>query len=196
MRGDGKGWRRTISSFAGVGDSFDEFKGLFSLPKRRANDGQREGGLGLALGHDDDDDEISVHKKDMMKVFLPVALSAAVASVGYLVNVVRMNAKHGVSDLLYKLVFDDVWASIAITVLCLYTNFAQTAVSLTFTTASNFIRPTRVNMLWWVSLFIQRSITHVTSMIKVTLVWSLGNLVWSLIPLGICLLYTSPSPRD
>ena len=125
------------------------------MPAAGANDGQREGGLGLALGHDDDDDEISVHKKDMMKVFLPVALSAAVASVGYLVNVVRMNAKHGVSDLLYKLVFDDVWASIAITVLCLYTNFAQTAVSLTFTTASNFIRPTRVNMLWWVSLFIQ-----------------------------------------
>merc|ERR1712159_747839 len=83
VRGDGKGWRRTISSFAGVGDSFDEFKGLFSLPKRQANDGQREGGLGLALGHDHDDDEISVHKKDMMKVFLPVAL------VGYLVNVVR-----------------------------------------------------------------------------------------------------------
>lgn len=196
VRGDGKGWRRTISSFAGVGDSFDEFKGLFSLPKRQANDGQREGGLGLALGHDHDDDEISVHKKDMMKVFLPVALSAAVASVGYLVNVVRMNAKHGVSDLLYKLVFDDVWASIAITVLCLYTNFAQTTVSWTFTTASNFIRPTRVNMLWWVSLFIQRSITHVTSMIKVTLVWSLGNLVWSLIPLGIDLIKVDNATTD
>ena len=168
-------------SFAGVGDSFDGFKGLFAMPKRRdAYDGSRS-----HLGHDHDDDEMTVVKNDMMKVLLPLALCAVVASVGYLINVVRMNAKHGVADLLYKLIFDDVWASIAMTVLCLYTNFANKSVNVTFTAAANFIRPARVNMLWWVSLFIQRSVTHVTSMINVTLVWSLGNSLWSLIPLGI-----------
>lgn len=193
-RGDGGKWRKTLS-FAGVEESFDEFKGLFALPKRR-DAGDDGGGLGFHSGRDHDDDDTSVAKHDMMKVFLPLALCAAVASVGYLINVVRMNAKHGVADLLYKLIFDDVWASIAMTVLVLYTNFANKSVNVTFTAAANFIRPERVNMLWWVSLFIQRSITHLTSMINVTLVWSLGNSLWSLIPLGIDLIKIDNAATD
>ena len=80
MRGD-DGQAQNVFVVRGRGDSFDGFKGLF-LPKRQANGGKRKAGWDWPWP--DPTMTISVHKKDMMKVFLPVALSAAAASVGYL----------------------------------------------------------------------------------------------------------------
>ena len=80
--------------------------------------------------HDDDELVAGVlTKKATKNVMLLVALVAAVASVTYLVTMVSMNAERGLADVLYTLVFDDVWANIAITVLVLYTCLLYTSPS-------------------------------------------------------------------
>ena len=182
----------------------DDIKSKLSRASRRLESVKASGGAAeskskfagsLSDFDEHDDDELVagvLTKKATKNVLLLVALVAAVASGTYLVTMVSMNAERGLADVLYTLVFDDVWANIAITVLVLYTGAIKKAVEFALTTTATFVRPTRVNMLWWVSLFCLRSITHVTNIIRNTFVWSLGNQIWSLIPLGIDLIKFDP----
>lgn len=143
----------------------------------------------LAAAHPVDETEVlTVAKKERLNLMTPLGVLAAVYSTGYLLRMVTMNAKYGVGELLYSLLFEDPLANIALSVLLLYTSANKRIVNASLTTVADFVRPTKVNFQWWISLFVSRSIPYVTSIFNATLVWNLGNQFWSLIPLGIDLI--------
>ena len=143
----------------------------------------------LAAAHPVDETEVlKVAKKERLNLMTPLGVLAAVYSTGYLLRLVTMNAKYGVGELLYSLLFEDPLANIALSVLLLYARANKRIVTASLTTVADFVRPTKVNFQWWISLFCSRSIPYVTSIFNATLVWNLGNQFWSLIPLGIDLI--------
>lgn len=143
----------------------------------------------LAAAHPVDETEVlKVAKKERLNLMTPLGVLAAVYSTGYLLRLVTMNAKYGVGELLYSLLFEDPLANIALSVLLLYTRANKRIITASLTTVADFVRPTKVNFQWWISLFVSRSIPYVTSIFNATLVWNLGNQFWSLIPLGIDLI--------
>jgi small-conductance mechanosensitive channel len=143
----------------------------------------------LAAAHPVDETEVlKVAKKERLNLMTPLGVLAAVYSTGYLLRLVTMHAKYGVGELLYSLLFEDPLANIALSVLLLYTHANKRIVTASLTTVADFVRPTKVNFQWWISLFVSRSIPYVTSIFNATLVWNLGNQFWSLIPLGIDLI--------
>jgi len=143
----------------------------------------------LAAAHPVDESEVlTVAKKERLNLMTPLGIFAAVYSTGYLLRMVTMNAKYGIGELLYSLLFEDPLANIALSVLLLYTRANKRIVNASLTTLADLVRPTKVNFQWWISLFITRSIPYVTSILNATLVWNLGNQFWSLIPLGIDLI--------
>lgn len=143
----------------------------------------------LAAAHPVDETEVlKVAKKERLNLMTPLGIFAAVYSTGYLLRLVTMNAKYGIGELLYSLLFEDPLANIALSVLLLYTHANKRIVNASLTTLAELVRPTKVNFQWWISLFITRSIPYVTSIFNATLVWNLGNQFWSLIPLGIDLI--------
>lgn len=143
----------------------------------------------LAAAHPVDETEVlKVAKKERLNLMTPLGVLAAVYSTGYLLRLVTMHAKYGVGELLYSLLFEDPLANIALSVLLLYAHANKRIVTASLTTVADFVRPTKVNFQWWISLFVSRSIPYVTSIFNATLVWNLGNQFWSLIPLGIDLI--------
>lgn len=143
----------------------------------------------LAAAHPVDETEVlKVAKKERLNLMTPLGVLAAVYSTGYLLRLVTMHAKYGVGELLYSLLFEDPLANIALSVLLLYAHANKRIVTASLTTVADFVRPTKVNFQWWISLFVSRSIPYVTSICNATLVWNLGNQFWSLIPLGIDLI--------
>lgn len=143
----------------------------------------------LAAAHPVDETEVlTVAKKERLNLMTPLGIFAAVYSTGYLLRLVTMNAKYGIGELLYSLLFEDPLANIALSVLLLYTRANKRILNASLTTLADLVRPTKVNFQWWISLFITRSIPYVTSIFNATLVWNLGNQFWSLIPLGIDLI--------
>jgi len=143
----------------------------------------------LAAAHPVDETEVlKVAKKERLNLKTPLGIVAAVYSTGYLLRLVTMNAKYGVGELLFSLLFEDPLANSALCVLLLYTHANKRIVTAFFTTVADLVRPTKVNFQWWISLFVSRSIPYVTSILNATLIWNLGNQFWSLIPLGIDLI--------
>ena len=143
----------------------------------------------LAAAHPVDETEVlKVAKKERLNLKTPLGIVAAVYSTGYLLRLVTMNAKYGVGELLFSLLFEDPLANIALSVLLLYTHANKRIVTASLTTVADLVRPTKVNFQWWISLFVSRSIPYVTSILNATLIWNLGNQFWSLIPLGIDLI--------
>lgn len=118
------------------------------------------------------------------------SLLAATASLGYLVKLISSNwvSHKGVVDLLYTVVFVDTWANVALTVLVLYFGVTKTVINFSLNAVAAFLRPNHVNSLWWLTLMLLRSRQSVSKIVRSTVWWSLGNQLWSLIPLGIDLM--------
>lgn len=137
----------------------------------------------------DDSAKVSLHAVGP----IIVGVAAAAASL-YLANFVRMNIKSGLGmgKILVSVVFNDFCASLAVSVLLLYTGAAGRLAEVALNSTADFVRPKHVNSLWWISLFLKRSVVYVQRLIRITLLWNLGNQIWSLIPLGVDLVAFDP----
>ena len=132
----------------------------------------------------------SVNRSAFMRWAPAIALVAFAALAAHLYFTVctETSAGHGAMRVARKLLLEDAWVDLAVTASVLYFGVAQKFISLALTSFADFVRPSGVNTLWWISLMCVRSVRHVSAIARNVLVWSFGNQLWSTIPLGIDLI--------
>ena len=112
----------------------------------------------------------------------------SVAALAYLGSLVVQHWHSGLSALCTKVLLEDAYGSLSVTVLLLYTGVIPRIVEAMMTHLAQMIQPVTMNTWWWVSLAITRSCKYVKKMVTATLTWALASQVFSLVPNDISLI--------
>ena len=126
---------------------------------------------------------------------VPQMIGGAAVSIGALAYLASLVAAHwhgGLSALCRKVLLEDAYGSISVTVLLLYTGLIPKLAEALMTQAAQMIQPVTMNTWWWISLAITRSCKYVKKMITATLTWALASQVFSLIPKNLNLITIDP----
>jgi len=120
----------------------------------------------------------------------------SVAALAYLGSLVVQHWHSGLSALCTKVLLEDTYGSLSVTVLLLYTGVVPRIVEAMMTNLAQMIQPMTMNTWWWISLAITRSCKYVKKMVTATLTWALASQVFSLVPNDITLIRIDSNTLD